>query len=151
MSSSHEALIRLFDELGGSLEQLAALAREKIDAVKKDDLLALDEVIKQEQAYALKFRSMDNKRSRLLKELGLERVPLHELAAHFPPELQLQVKKSAESLRDRFRIYQSAAEVSRHTLECNLHEIEKLIESAGRDPGLLGGDPPAPMKTDFRI
>ena len=79
-----------------------------------------------------------------------------DLPAKFPPELQQKARESAETLRREFAIYQSAAEIARNTLECNLHEIEKFLAAAGaaNDNGTdyrnSEVDAPPQMKADFR-
>lgn len=155
-----EALLRnylsLLDSLRGGLEQLSALARQKTEAVRKDDLLALDEVLKQEQALALSFRGLEQKREALLKELGWGSIPLSAIAGRFPAHMQAAAKQTVDALRNQYQIYRTSAEVARNTLECNLHEIEKLIAATGgapvEGPGYRPGDvePPKAMKTDFR-
>ena len=50
METHYPGYLALLEELRGSLDQLTGLAKEKNAAVLKDDLLALDEVLKQEQA-----------------------------------------------------------------------------------------------------
>lgn len=126
MSASYEEYLMLLSDLSRQFAQLSDLAQEKTKAVRKDDLLALDEVLKQEQALALSMRGQEQRRLAMIQALNLEGVPLAQLAQNYPPELQLQAKDAAEGLAREYRIYCSAAEVARNTLECNLHEIEKL-------------------------
>ena len=40
----------LMGDIGTRLDQLSQLANQKTEAVRKDDLMALNEIIKQEQA-----------------------------------------------------------------------------------------------------
>ena len=48
MEQARQAYLSLLNELSGRLDQLSELARQKTQAVKKDDLTALDEALKQE-------------------------------------------------------------------------------------------------------
>lgn len=150
-------LLDMFDKLADCLGQLAELARQKTEAVRTDDLMALDQALKQEQALTLSIRGLESKNDALLKELGLKQVPLSRLPEHYPPELQLKAKQTVDNLHNQYDLYLSAAEVARNTLECNLHEIEKFLMQQGVDPSAGPGytslnlEPPAPMKTDIRI
>lgn len=150
-----ESIFELFDSISDTLVQLSALNRDKAAAVQKDDLSALNEVLKQEQALALTVRGLEQKRTELLSQFGLLNIPLSALPAKFPPELQLQAKNTTERLQNEYQLYLNAAEVARDTLECNLHEIEKFLSNAGVDPhpgsgyGLPDVDLPASLKTDF--
>lgn len=150
-----EAILELFDTLADTLDRLAALDREKADAVRRDDLAGLNDLLKQEQAFALTVRGLEQKRTQLLSQFELLNVPLAEVPGKFPPALQLRAKNTVERLQSNYQIYLSAAEVARDTLECNLHEIEKILSNAGVDvnPGKGYSSPdvdlPTSLKTDF--
>lgn len=147
----------LLKELSGCLDRLSALAQEKAESVRQDDLTALGDVLKQEQAMTLTLRGLDQRRMKLLGSLGLEDVPLAELHTHVPPELEDEARQAAENARRSYREYRSYADMARNTLELNLHQIEKVIAAAGVDTSGLGVgytppgvEPPQNMKTDFR-
>ena len=148
--------LQLLDQIGEQIDRLTDLAKQKTAAVKNDDLLALDEIMKQEQASSLLFRGLEQKQSTLLNSTGLKGIPLSSLAENFPPKMRLEAKQSIEQLQTRYRVYQSCADVARNTLECNLHEIEKALASmspaAAGGPGYQPLEPeiPSSMKTDFR-
>ena len=128
------------DKLGGILDQLTAISNEKNAAVRRDDLLTVNDCMRREQAISLSLRAMDRKREKLLSELGLKGVRLSGLAQRCPEAVQLEARDAAEKLRSRYAIYKSASESARMTLELNLHEIEKIIaaQEGGAVP-LRGG------------
>lgn len=148
--------LKLLRELTGKLEQLSQCAQDKIAAVHKDDLMALDEVLKQEQVLSLALRGLEQKRKTLLDQLNLGNVPLIELSKHYPQDLAMEAKNVAETLRNSYRVYRSHADAARNSLELNLHKIEKVITDAGIDPASAAGyeapgvEPPKNMKSDFR-
>lgn len=163
MEARYADYLALLEELRSDLDQLTVLAKVKNTAVLKDDLLALDEVLKQEQALSLALRGLDQRRLRLLKELGLEKVPLSQLCDRYPEALKGQAKQSAERLRASYDVYRRAAEVAKGTLERGLHELDKIVEGLGgpaapppppaplrSSPPDAGREPPPNMKTDFR-
>lgn len=145
-----EALLALFENLTTHLRQLTELAKRKTTVVRKNDLLELDKILKEEQAQSLALRGIEQKRITLLQQLGLQDVPLTELPARVPAELQQKTRESVDALRREFSIYRSAAEVARNTLECNLHEVEKFLAAAGAAEKTGEIDPPPQMKSDFR-
>ena len=124
-------------QLGELLDRLTELAKEKAAAVRRDDLLAVDNCMKQEQALSLSLRTMDKKREKLLAGIGLKGVPLSELAQRCPEELRKEARDASEELRTRYLLYRSAADVARTTLECNLHQIERML--ADEADGSVGG------------
>ena len=156
-----EALFRSYlgvlNELSGTLNRLTPLAQQKAEAVRADDLLALDEVLKQEQALALNLRGLELKRQKLVPQLGLDNVPLSRLHEHCPPQLADKTRQTADALRESYEIYRGYANMARNTLELNLHQIDKVLIDAGIDPKLAAQgyeappmEPPKKMKTDFR-
>ena len=139
MAGSYQALFEFLDKLGGKLEELTELQKEKTRAVRLDDLMAVNECMKKEQVLSLSLRGMEIQREKLLKELGLEKFPLSAMPEQCPPEIRAEARAAAQRLRDRYLIYKSAAQTSRSALEINLHQIEKMIAEKER------GDAPQPM------
>lgn len=153
---AHLSYLKLLKELGSTLDQLSELAKQKTNFVRQNDLLGLDEVLKQEQAMTLNLRGLELRRQKLVAQLGLNGVPLSALPEKYPDELEPRARQTAESLRQSYAIYRGCADMARNTLELNLHEIEKVITAAGIDPKTAAGyeapgvEPPKNMKTDFR-
>ena len=157
MADLHLSYLALLRDLSASLDRLSALAQEKRSYVQQNDLIGLDEVLKQEQAMTLNLRGLEQRRLKLLAQLGLADVPLSELPGRYPPEHEREAQRTVEALRQSYAAYRSYADAARSTLELNLHQIEKVIAAAGVDPKLAaagyespGVEPPKNMKTDFR-
>ena len=157
MDASYQTYLELLRELSGSLERLAQLAQDKASAVRQDDLIGLDEVLKQEQAMTLNLRGLEQRRLKLASQLGLNGTSLSDLPGRCPPELELQAGQMVEQLNRRYSVYRSCADMARNLLELNLHQIEKTVAAAGVDPASPGAgyqspgvEPPKNMKTDFR-
>lgn len=157
MTNPLNEYLNFLDRLRDELEKLSELARKKTTAVRSNDLTALDDILKQEQAASLAFRGLEQKQNSLMNAVGLNGIPLSALADNYPPKMRLQAKQTVENLKTQYQVYRSCAEVARTTLECNLHEIEKVLnhldQSVSSDgPGYQAKNPdlPATMKTDFR-
>lgn len=153
----HQAYLSLLRELSGCLDRLGELSEEKANTVRQDDLLAMDEVLKQEQVLSLSLRGLEQRRTKLLAKLGLSDVSLADLPGKYPAELQDEAKQTVNALRDSYRIFRARADMARNLLELNLHQIDKLIAAAGANPvdagagyEAPGAEPPKNMKTDFR-
>ncbi|MBR0311188.1 MAG: flagellar export chaperone FlgN [Oscillospiraceae bacterium] len=134
MYEAYREYFAFMDQLGGTLEELTELAKEKTVAVRRDDLLAVDDCMKREQALGLSLRAMDKKRDKLLAAIGLENVTLSGLAQHCPEELRQEARAAADKLRERYDLYRSASDVARTTLECNLHQIERMMADEADAP-----------------
>lgn len=154
MDAPFLSYLDLLRELGANLDQLSQLAQEKIASVNQDDLMALDEVLKQEQAMSLNLRGLEQRRLKLVDQLQLDGVSLNDLSGRYPDDLQAQAKHTTEALRRSYELYRSYADAARSTLELNLHELDKAVAAAGGAPegsGIPGViEPPKNMKSDFR-
>ena len=137
MYEAYREYFGFMDQLGGLLDKLTELAKQKAAAARRDDLLAVDNCMKQEQALSLSLRTMDTKRVALLAGIGLEEVSLSGLAQHCPEELRREARDASEELRTRYVLYRSASDVARTTLECNLHQIERMLADEADAP--VGG------------
>lgn len=137
-----QAYLKLLDQLGRNMEQLTEIEQEKTAAVSRGDVAGVDECMKREQALSMSLRGLDQRREKLLEQLGLKGVPLRELADHAPEELLMDVKATAGRLRSQYAQFQAASEVARATLECHLRAIEKAMDVPEEDQ---------PRQADFRI
>lgn len=159
MGDVYHAYLALLRSLGESLEQLSILAQKKVAAANGDDLMSLDEVMKQEQAMTLAFRGMEQTREKLLAQLGCGDLPLPRLPERFPPELRGQAGEAVALLQKQYQNYRKDADAARIVLERHLREIDAVITDMGGAPAPEGGpgyvpppppDTPPSMKTDFR-
>lgn len=159
MADVYQSYLSLLRSLGESLEQLTALARRKTAAANADDLIALDEVMKQEQALTLAFRGMEQTREKLLDQLECGNVPLSRMPEHFPPAMRDEAREAAAALQRQYQDYRKEADGARTVLERHLREIEGIISDMGgvsapeEGPGYAPPPPPDTppgMKTDFR-
>lgn len=148
--------LALLQELGKTLERLTAIEQDKTKAALNDELDVMNECMKQEQAMSLALRGFEQRQQAALKALGLTDVPLSSLAAHAPEDLAMETRKVVEALQTQYALFHGAFEVAQNTLECNLHQVEKILADLGAVPveGLGYEDPgpelPKPMRTDFR-
>ena len=142
------------------LESLTTLNATKLAAAQTDDLMALNDLLNQEQAQALNFRGLELTRDKLLPQLGLVGVPLGKVPDHFPSAMRAEAGQAVEELRNRYVSYRQAAGKTRKLLEQTLHEVEGIIVQMGGPPAGGGtgpgyhkdmeSAPPPSMKTDFR-
>ncbi|MBE7005197.1 MAG: flagellar protein FlgN [Ruminococcaceae bacterium] len=137
MYEAYREYFGFMDQLGQLLEQLTELEKAKAAAVRHDDLLGVDECMKKEQALSLTLRTMDKKRDALLAGMGLKNVALSGFEMQCPEEIRKEAREACELLRSRYMLYRSASDVARTTLECNLHQIERMMADESERP--VGG------------
>ncbi|NBI67870.1 hypothetical protein D1646_13865 [Pseudoflavonifractor sp. 60] len=117
--------LKLLRGLSKTLQELAQVEREKNAAASTGNLRGVEECMKREQVLSLSLRGCDQKRDKLLAQLGLTGVGLRDLERHSPEEHRLETKAVAEELRQQYEIFQTASKLARHTLEANLRAIER--------------------------
>ena len=139
----------VLQELAATLEELTSVQQEKTQVVRADDLAGLNECMKREQALSLALRSLDQRRETALAAMGLREVPLSGLTAE---DCREETRRTVELLRNQYLQYHGAAEVARNTLECNLHQIEKVLAEMNPEgqTGAVEPQLPSQMRTDFR-
>ncbi|MCI8439809.1 MAG: flagellar protein FlgN [Oscillospiraceae bacterium] len=140
--------LTLLGRVTRALEELTGVEQEKIRAVNERDLPAVEQCMKKEQVCSLNLRGLDQKREKLMDQLGMRGVPLREIMSRCPPGAEQETKEAAEALRRQYAIFQTTSEASRNALEIHLHIIEELHKRAGG--GELPHQDAPPMKADFR-
>ena len=139
--------LQLLRGLEKTVGQLVELERKKAGAVRANDVQLVDDCIRQEQVLSLSLRGAEQKRAKLLKELGLEHVKLFGLEREAPEELRREAHETACALHRRYEEYQSASDAARTALERVLIQIEQKAprpQAGGlrRQPQPGGEEPP---------
>ncbi|MDR2355987.1 MAG: flagellar protein FlgN [Clostridiales Family XIII bacterium] len=121
-----------YDYLQGVKEVYADIIpvlREEIDRIARDDIAALDETLKKQQALVLRTRNFDDKIASYLAKLGIAASTLTETVQAFPED-------------DRFRFYDFLGEFDRivgqvdfyrnkcrELLQSKLYSIDRRLEN----------------------
>lgn len=147
--TSWQEYLRLLEGLTKTIGQLTEIEKSKTLAVSQGKLDEVEACMRQEQALSLSLRGFDQKREAMLARLGLTGVPLRQLEDHAPDELLMETKRVAEALRGQYEMFQTASQVARNTLECNLRVLEQLQAEAGGSPA--AEEPGEPGHYDFRV
>lgn len=143
-------------ELRQELEHLSAVGQKKLDAVQSHDLDELNDCIKEEQAISLTLRGCEQKRQKILSELGFQNVPLHEMPLRCPEEFRAETSRLVEELLRTYSVVQSVQSPARTIMEQELRSINTELESRGAAQNMdenyqmTPGPRPSQLRTDFR-
>ena len=118
------ALIRQFTEL---FDRMIPLEQEKLNVVKQNQVSALEDIIKREQAEIMSLRGLDQKRERLQKELGFSDLTFQEILERVSGEEHAELQQLFDELSGRVKEFRSITESSRTMMEVNLHAINKMV------------------------
>lgn len=149
-----QAYLGILRELTKVIEQLTEQTRQKLQAVRADNVKGVDDCIRQEQVLSLSLRGLDQRRERALKALGLEGVPLSGLIEHAPLELRTETVETVRNLRGSYDSYTTASSAARAALERVLHQVDRMLaeekqnaqarEATHMNPRRAAQEPPAP-------
>lgn len=123
-----QELGKLFDDFSDIFDQLSGLQQEKIQAVRQDDLQALEHCMQREQVISLQLRGMQRKKDTVHQALGLENIPLGAIPDHLSAADRAQIAPAISRFKTAYEIYNSAAAASRAALETTLQEIDRALE-----------------------
>lgn len=157
MDTVYQELLSVLNDISEGLIRLIGLQQKKKEIVAGEDLVALNEVINSEQAEALHFRGLEQKRSELLQKLNLHAVGMKTIPSKFPAEIQQQAQQAVDNIQTYYQEYQSTSKSARKVLEKGIAEIDHVLAAMGEPISAAGlgykaeeTTPPSNMKTDFR-
>lgn len=141
--------LSFLEKLHKELESLTAVEKKKLSAVQAGDLDTLDTCMKQEQAATLALRGQEQRRTELMKQLGLEGVPLRELSRHAPTPLRQDTQRMIERILQTYQVLSSTQAASRTLMEGDLRKIERQLEQ-GSSAARKAPEKGRGHTTDFR-
>ena len=121
--SAFEKVIQQMIEL---FDRMIPLEQSKLEAVSKNKIAVLEDIIKKEQAEIMSLRGLDQKRERTQEELGWKDLTFQQILKEAPEE-QSKLQELFDELAGRVKTFQSVTESSKTMMEVNLHAINQVI------------------------
>lgn len=119
-------MIVLFDELKGFEEK-------KLGAVVGNDVLRLESLMNEEQAYLLKMRGLDQKREKIQKEMGMEGKTFRQMIEAAPEEQKEIMKGLKEVLDQKAKVLQEAVGKTKVSIESHLQRLDRMMQNVEKD------------------
>ncbi len=126
-----EAVVKCLEIDCGFYRELMLFLLKKHNKVLKDDLKWLTESLTTEQAYVMKSRSLEEKRTALFEGLGIGNKKLSELVDEAPEDYRAKLKLLGGQLAD---LVDSIREVNANTSEIvkrKLQNQQQFVKRAG--------------------
>lgn len=124
---SIEDLFQILEDFIQFFDDFNLVEKQKLEAAVKNDILAIEEIMKKEQADILRFRGMDKKREEIQKALSWGGLTYKEII----PKLEGEAREKAENLYSRLnasvKIYRNTFDSARSVIQTNLHTVDKTI------------------------
>lgn len=104
------------------------LEYKKYDAVIKNDIKLLDNIVSKEQAHYLKMRGIEQKREKLMDSLGMSDKTLKEIIGSSECDI---LEKQYEELSNTITELKKINSLLKTVIEVRLNRIEKAMISLG--------------------
>ncbi|MCI8645240.1 MAG: flagellar protein FlgN [Firmicutes bacterium] len=119
---------QIINQMIALFEENLPLEQEKLRAVQEDDVAAVEDCMKREQAVVLQMRGLEKKREDIQKANGWAGLTFREIIAKAPREKQHAYSQLLEKLENSISLFQDANECAMDTLRIHQKEIEKVIK-----------------------
>lgn len=128
-------------ELEASFVKLAELLHRKLVALEKFDIIALDEIIKEEQAFVLFTRSFDKNVESFRNQLGFTGQRLSEVIEELPEEEQPRFRVILQKLTTALDEAKALNLKCQDLTQERLYSLDKAIKELDHTPGSSYGKP----------
>jgi flagellar biosynthesis/type III secretory pathway chaperone len=124
----------LYDLLKGSTQlysKLLELEHEKYDAVIKADVEVLDDIVSKEQAYYMKMRGDEQKREKLLKEMGFSGKTMREIINMSQGEEKDRLNDVYNELNGLLKEVKKINGMCKTLIEVRLRRVDNALSQLG--------------------
>lgn len=128
MMENIDKFVEVIQEMIDFFEQFQILEKVKLEAVRDNDIIKLEECMKKEQAEILVLRGIERKQAQIQKELGFENATFREIIELVPLERKAELETMYNKLSNSLDIFKSTTEGIKKTIEINLYSIENAMQ-----------------------
>ncbi|QAT42018.1 flagellar export chaperone FlgN [Aminipila luticellarii] len=123
----------IIDEYITLMDKLIDFEQEKLQAVKVKDLKKLDAFLKEEQAYLLKLRGLDQKREKLQKQLGAEGLTYRQIIERTEGDTRIEMENSYNILSEKTKQFNELLSTLKTYIGIRLHTIDEVMKQFGNE------------------
>lgn len=150
-----EAFSRFYgviDDMIDLFDDLKSFEDKKLNAVVGNDVLRLEHLMNEEQAYLLKMRGLDQKREMLQSEMGLEGKTFSQMIEAAPLECKEEMISRKQMLEGKNKELLLVVEKTKTSIQGHLQRLDQVMQQAQKDShvynknGKKEDKPPAPTR-----
>ncbi|MDD4437020.1 MAG: flagellar protein FlgN [Tissierellia bacterium] len=104
---------------------------DKYEAVIKNDVISLDNIVSQEEVYYLQMKGIEHKREKLISSLGLSGKTLKEIIDAAENEFKTNLKEEFEELNSTIKELKKINDLLKTVIEVRLRKINKEMSNLG--------------------
>ena len=133
-------LCELLKENNEIYKMLLELEYDKYEAVIKNDVISLDNIVSQEEVYYLQMKGIEHKREKLLNSLGLSGKTLKEIIDAAENEFKTNLQEEFEELNNTIKELKKINELLKTVIEVRLRKINKEMSNLGENKNTYTND-----------
>ncbi|HBC30899.1 MAG TPA: hypothetical protein DC024_06605 [Clostridiales bacterium] len=133
-------LCELLKENNEIYKMLLELEYDKYEAVIKNDVISLDNIVSQEEVYYLQMKGIEHKREKLLNSLGLSGKTLKEIIDAAENEFKTNLQEEFEELNNTIKELKKINELLKTIIEVRLRRINKGLSNLGENKNTYSND-----------
>ncbi len=116
------------------------LEYDKYEAVIKNDVISLDDIVSQEEVYYLQMKGIEHKREKLLNSLGLSGKTLNEIIDASEDEFKTNLQEQFEELNNTIKELKKINGLLMTVIEVRLRRINKEMSDLGEKENTYTND-----------
>lgn len=124
-------LIELMDESAKIYKNFLELEYKKYDAVIKNDIELLEEIVAQEQAFYMKMRGIEQKREKLLDFMGFKDKSFKEVIESVEGNEKDTLIEKYDEFSKTIAEVKKIVNLCKTLIEVRMHRINKAMEQLG--------------------
>jgi len=126
-----KTLYEILKESAGLYKNFLELEYKKYDIAIKDDIVALDDIVSKEQAFYLKMRGLEQKREKLIEEMGMKGKSLKEIIELTDEEQRPMLIEAYDELYELILGVKKISNLCKTVIEVRMNRIRKAMSQLG--------------------
>lgn len=122
-----EEFLKIIKELSEVLTELIAYSEIKVDAAQSNKVSMVDDCLKKEQALVMKFRGFEQKREKLMEDLGFSGKSFQEILSIIEEAKREEAIVAFEGLSQKVQMLQILQAELDVLMKLNIRELEQAI------------------------
>ena len=135
-----DSLYQLLKEYTEIYKMFLELEYDKYEAVIEDDVIALDNIVSQEEVYYLQMKGIEHKREKLLNSLELSGKTLKEIIDVAENESKIKLQEQFEELNNKIKELNKINDLLKIVIEVRLRRINNKMNNLGEKENIYTND-----------
>ncbi|MBP7279057.1 MAG: flagellar export chaperone FlgN [Sedimentibacter sp.] len=135
-----DSLYQLLKEYTEIYKMFLELEYDKYEAVIEDDVIALDNIVSQEEVYYLQMKGIEHKRENLLNSLELSGKTLKEIIDAAENESKIKLQEQFEELNNKIKELNKINDLLKIVIEVRLRRINNKMNNLGEKENIYTND-----------